>query len=199
MENERKRLYIIMCTLAVAVVGLSIAYAALSTQLTVTMSSITSGDDDNPITWNVGFVPGTVTPTVGGTSSTGRECGNATVTASSVSVAATKLSKPEDSCTYALTIKNTGSIAATLANIVPTQPSSTTCSQATGSTMVCGNITYKLTTDAAGSTALTTGGTLAASTGTLPVYLVVKYTGTSVATSTVTQSSGTFTITYNQA
>ena len=29
MEKERKRLYIIMCTLAVAVVGLSIAYAAL--------------------------------------------------------------------------------------------------------------------------------------------------------------------------
>jgi len=199
MENERKRLYIIMCTLAVAVVGLSIAYAALSTQLTVTMNSVSSSD--TPLVWQVGFQPGTVTPTAGGTSATGRSCGNATVETASVTVAATQLSKPDDSCTYALTIKNTGTIAATLASIVPTQPTGTgvTCSTASGATMVCGNITYKLTTDSAGSTALVTGGTLAAETGTLPVYLVVKYTGSTVASSAITQSAGAFTLTYNQA
>ena len=195
MEQERKRLYIIMCTLAVAVVGLSIAYAALSTQLSVTLNSV----QNEPMSWNVGFQPGTVNATVGGTSATGRVCGAATVTASSVSLASTTLSKPDDSCTYALTIKNTGTIDATLATISPTQPTSITCNPAANATMVCGNITYKLTTDAAGNTALTTGGTLAAETGTLPVYLVVKYTGTTLSGTAVTHSNGSFTLTYNQA
>jgi hypothetical protein len=198
MENERKRLYIIMCTLAVAVVGLSIAYAALSTQLTITMSTVQN--DASGTTWNVGFNPGTITATVGGTNSTvGRSCGTATATASSVTVANTTLSKPDDSCTYQLQIKNTGSIAATLASITQTAPTSTSCSTTTGPTMTCGNITYKLTTDAAGSTALTTGGTLAATTGTLTVYLSVKYTGTTLSSSAITQAGGTFTLTYNQA
>lgn len=196
MEQERKRLYIIMCTLAVAVVGLSIAYAALSTQLSITMSSV---QNNTNITWEVGFVPGTVNATADGTSATGRSCGAATVTADTVTVASTQLSKPDDSCTYALTIKNTGTIAATLASINPQVPSGITCNPASGSNMVCGNITYKLTTDAAGSTALTAGGTLAASTGTLPVYLVVKYTGTSLSSTQVTHTNPGFTLTYNQA
>ena len=195
MEKERKRLYIIMCTLAVAVVGLSIAYAALSTQLSVTMSSV----KNSTITWAVGFQPGTVTGVSSGTSTTGLSCGDATVTASSVSVATTTLSKPEDSCRYALTIKNTGDTAATLDTINPTQPSGATCTTATGATMVCGNITYKLTTDQAGEVALTTGGSLAAQTGTLPVYLHIKYTGTSTSAEAISQTGGVFTLTYNQA
>lgn len=194
MEKERKRLYIIMCTLAVAVVGLSIAYAALSTQLSLTMSSV----QNSPVTWAVGFQPGTVTGVADGTSTTGLTCGDATVTASSVTVATTTLSKPDDSCRYALTIKNTGDIAAELASINPTQPSGATCTTATGATMVCGNITYKLTTDQAGETALTSGGTLAAETGTLPVYLHIKYTGTTTG-DTISQTGGVFTLTYNQA
>lgn len=195
MEKERRRLYVIMCTLAVAVVGLSIAYAALSTQLTATLSTV---KNNGPMTWAVGFVPGTVNGTPGGTSATGRTCGAATVTASTVSVAETTLSKPDDSCTYALTIKNTGDIAATLASINATQPSGATCT-VSGASMVCGNITYKLTTDASGNTLLAQGGTLAASTGTLPVYLVVKYTGATVSSTAISQTNGSFTLTYNQA
>lgn len=196
MEKERRRLYVIMCTLAVAVVGLSIAYAALSTQLTATLSTVKN--DPSGTTWNVGFVAGTVNGTPGGTSATGRSCGAATVTASTVSVGETTLSKPDDSCTYALTIKNTGSIAATLASINATQPSGASCT-VSGASMVCGNITYKLTTDASGNTLLAQGGTLAASTGTLPVYLVVKYTGSTVSSTAISQTNGSFTLTYNQA
>ncbi len=194
MDNERKRLYIIMCTLAVAVVGLSIAYAALSTTLTITMNSVSNSD----IVWAVGFEPGTVNATAGGTSATGRTCGAATVTEASVSVANTILSKPDDSCTYALTIKNTGDINATLASIVPTQPGGATCSTASNSTMVCGDITYKLTTDSNGTTALASGGALNAG-ASLPVYLVIKYTGETPSASQISQSNGKFTLTYNQA
>lgn len=193
--KDRKNIYLSIVALVVAVIGLSVAYAALSTTLNISFGNV----NQSAMTWNVGFQTGTVTGTASGTSATGRSCGSATVTADTVTVADTTLSKPGDTCTYALTIKNTGSIAANLATITPKAPTSVTCGTATGGKMVCGNITYKLTTDAAGNTILTTNKTLAASTGTLPVYLVVSYTGADVNATEVTQSSAAFTLIYNQA
>ena len=64
--------------------------------------------------------------------------------------------------------------------------------------MVCGNITYKLTTDSTGNTLLTTGGTLAKTSGTQNIYLVIKYTGTELVSSDVSQNNGGFTLVYNQ-
>ena len=206
MANERKRLYVIMCALAVAVVALSIAYAALSATLNIGVSSV----QQTPQTWNVAFEAGTVTGTAAGTSAVGRSCGTATVNATTASIAATELSKPGDKCTYALTIKNTGSINATLASITPTQPTGTgvSCGTASGAQMVCGNITYTLAKyicmacapyfNTSGSL-LPTGGTLAASTGTLPVYLIAEYTGETLAGTEIVQSNAGFTLVYNQA
>ena len=196
MANERKRLYVIMCALAVAVVALSIAYAALSATLNIGVSSV----QQTPQTWNVAFEAGTVTGTAAGTSAVGRSCGTATVNATTASIAATELSKPGDKCTYALTIKNTGSINATLASITPTQPTGTgvSCGTASGAQMVCGNITYTLASNTSGSL-LPTGGTLAASTGTLPVYLIAEYTGETLAGTEIVQSNAGFTLVYNQA
>lgn len=196
MANERKRLYVIMCALAVAVVALSIAYAALSATLNIGVSSV----QQTPQTWNVAFQAGTVNGTPGGTSAVGRSCGTATVNATTASIAATELSKPGDKCTYALTIKNTGSINATLASITPTQPTGTgvSCSTASGAQMVCGNITYTLASNTSGSL-LPTGGTLAASTGTLPVYLIAEFTGETLAGTEIIQSNAGFTLVYNQA
>lgn len=195
---RRRNLQIILVGAVLMIVGISVAFAAMSTALQITTNSVVQQTNS----WNIGFVTGTVTGTAGGTSATGRSCGNATVTASSVSVAATNLSKPDDSCTYTLQIKNNGTIAGTLANIQPTNPTGTnvTCGTSSGATMVCGNITYKLTTDAAGSTALntTTNATLSAS-ATRTIYLVVKFTGTAPTSSQITQSGAKFTLTYNQA
>jgi len=97
----------------------------------------------------------------------------------------------------ALNIKNSGGIAAKLSAITPTKPGSTTCATASGGNMVCGNITYKLTTDSAGSTVLTSQ-TLAAGAA-LPVYLVVSYTGTTLNSTAVTQSNATFSLAFAQA
>ena len=196
MANERKRLYVIMCALAVAVVALSIAYAALSATLNIGVSSV----QQTPQTWNVAFEAGTVNGTAAGTSAVGRSCGTATVNATTASIAATELSKPGDKCTYALTIKNTGSINATLASITPTQPTGTgvSCSTASGAQMVCGNITYTLASNTSGSL-LPTGGTLAASTGTLPVYLIAEFTGETLPGAEIVQSNAGFTLVYNQA
>ncbi len=192
MDNERKRLYIIMCTLAVAVVGLSIAYAALSTTLTITMNSVSNSD----IVWAVGFEPGTVNATAGGTSATGRTCGAATVTEASVSVANTILSKPDDSCTYALVIKNSGTIGAKLTGVTATAPTSTTCTN-NGASLVCGNITYKLATNNTGSPLLATNSTIAAG-GSQNVYLIVSYTCSELNNSAVTQAGASFSLVYSQ-
>jgi uncharacterized repeat protein (TIGR01451 family) len=195
MKNERKSLFVIVTILTIAVLGLSIAYAALSTTLTARFSEVAQ----QSLRWEVGFVEGSVAGVGSGTSDAGRTCGVASVSQSSASVAETILSKPGDKCTYALTIKNTGTIDANLGSINPTQPSSVTCTTASGATMVCGNLTYKITTDAAGTTVLTPNRLLEKSTGELPVYLVVAYTGDEVSGTQNTQAGAAFTLTYNQA
>ena len=197
MKIERRDLNLLLIVAVVLIAGIGIGYAALSTTMTITFGDVTQ----SVLTWNVGFdtTGSPISGTAAGTSATGRTCGTATVTATTVTVADSQLSKPGDKCTYALTIKNTGTIPAILSTITPTKPSGITCNTATGGNMVCGNITYKLTTDAAGSTVLTTGGTLAASTGTLPVYLVVSYTGTTLNSAAVNHTGASFALTYDQA
>ncbi len=192
--KNRKTLTVVLAIVSVLVLGIVVAYAALSTALNVSFSGISQ----NALTWNVGFQGSSASGTAAGTSSTGRSCGTATITSSTVSVASTTLSKPGDKCTYTLTIKNSGTIAATLSSITPTKPTSTTCATASGATMVCGNITYKLTSDSGGSTALVTNKTLAAGASST-VYLVASYTGTGLNSSAVTQSGAKFAINYAQA
>ncbi|MBR1936920.1 MAG: hypothetical protein IJ842_04420 [Bacilli bacterium] len=194
MEQERKeqqnnKTILIVTILCAALFGLSIAYAALSATLTITMGKVTQ----NALSWNVGFETGTVT----GTKTGGATCGQATATADTVTVANTTLQTLHDKCVYKLKIKNTGSVAAQLSSITAKSPSSVTCNTSTTSQMVCGNITYKLTTDAAGSSLLGTGGTLAASSGTLDVYLSAEYTGTETGSASE-QSNGGFTLVYSQ-
>jgi uncharacterized repeat protein (TIGR01451 family) len=195
MKSERKSLFVIVTILAIAVLGLSIAYAALSSMLTARFSSVAQ----NTLTWDVGFVEGTVGGTASGTSDVGMSCGTASVSKSSASVDETTLSKPGDKCTYALTIKNTGNIDANLASINPTQPNSTSCEIASGAQMVCGNLTYKITTDAAGTTLLTANRLLENTNGQLPVYLIVAYTGDELSSTAIAQEGAVFTLTYNQA
>ena len=64
---------------------------------------------------------------------------------------------------------------------------------------MCGNITYKLTTNAAGSTVISSSNFSVAAGATKDLYLVVRYTGTSLASSAVTQSGASFSLPFNQA
>lgn len=192
-QKNQKQMLTIIGAIVLLIIGVSVAYAALSSTLNISTGNVTQ----STLSWEVGFEPGSVTATVGGTSSTGRSCGTATVTANSVIVGASALSKPDDSCTYQLTIKNTGGIDAKLTTITPVAPNSTSCTNS-GASMVCGNLTYKLATDAAGTSLLALNSSLEKSVGTQTVYLIVKYTGTEVSTSTVEQNSGGFTLVYSQ-
>ena len=192
--KNRRILNISLAVVSVLVLGIVVAYAALSTVLNVSFSGITQ----NALTWNVGFQGSSASGAAAGTSSTGRSCGTANITSNSVSVASTTLSKPGDKCTYTLTIRNSGSIAATLSSITPTKPTGITCGTASGATMVCGNITYKLTSDSGGNSAISQNTTLAAGASNT-VYLVASYTGTGLNSSAVTQSGARFTLNYAQA
>lgn len=196
MKNERKSLFVIVTILAVAVLGLSIAYAALSTTLTARLGQVSQSAQ----VWAVGFEEGTVAGQKSGTSTEDITCSNATVSTSQAAVTGDViLQKPGDTCTYQLKIKNTGSIDANLSLITPTQPSGVTCESASGAKMVCGNITYKLTTDQAGETLLTADRLLVKTTGELTVYLIATFSGTTVSSSEVTHTGVQFTLNYSQA
>ncbi len=192
MKN-RDNLTIIVGILIVAIVGLTIAYAALSTNLKVTYSNVTQ----NAATWKVAFVTAdSVSGTAAGTSATGRSCGTAAVTETTVTVAKTVLSKPSDACSWAVTVKNTGSIAAKLSSITTTAPSGVSCTGTNTGSLVCGNITYQILK---GSAVLAKDESLAASTGSLSLTVKATYTGTSVNASAVTQAGAGFTLAWGQA
>lgn len=156
MKNlKRNNLNIIIFTLVISLGCLTLAYAVLSATLNISFGNVTQ----NAITWDVGFEGTTVEGVSGGTSDTGRSCGIASITSNTVTLATTSLSKPGDKCTYPLKIKNNGGIVAELTAITPRSPTDTSCT-ANGSSMICGNITYKLTNDTEGTTPLSLNTTL---------------------------------------
>ena len=191
---KKEELKFVLLVAAILVVGVGIAYAALSTTLSITFGTVTQ----SALSWNVAFTGTSAPVTAAGTSDTGRSCGAATVTATSVTVADTSLSKPGDKCTYTLTVKNSGTVAAKLNAITPTAPSGISCGTAAGGNLVCGNITYKLTTDAAGSTLLTTGGALNPN-NTQTIYLVAMYNANTLQSTAITHTGAKFTLSYVQA
>ncbi len=198
--RSNKKLKMLLLVVAVLLVGISVAYAALSATLNVTVNKVTQNAGSfNVVFYNTGS--SVAATNVGGTSATGRSCGTATITSSSVTIADTQLSKPDDSCQYTLTLKNIGTITAKLASITPTSPSGTTCSTSSGARMVCGasgkEITYTITTDTGASTLLTTSTsqvTSFAANATLTVYLTAKYTGSSLNSTAVNQTGASFTL-----
>ena len=195
MKKDKSIIFVIFI-LMIATLALSIAFSSLSTLLNINYGDV----NQSAQTWDVGFdtsgSPLAASST--GTSAAGRICGAATITKDSVSIADTQLSKPGDTCTWSLTIQNLGTIDAELNSVTPIiGENSCTIS---GSSIVCGNITYKLTTDQAGTTLLSSqiNSTLAKTSGTKDVYLIATYSSNSIGGSSNTQSGIGFTILYNQ-
>lgn len=196
-KSNEKTLYIIIGVLCIAVVGLSIAFAALSAYLEINFGAISQGDQ----TWNVAFeTSNSITADVFGTSSTGRSCGTASATSTLVSISDTTLSKPEDGCRWQLKIKNTGTITAKLHSINFTQPTgiSDCVISEHESSMVCGNITYKLTKDLDGlillsdTTDIIEGGT------DLPVYMFALYNSNNVVNTEIEHSNVSLQLNFSQ-
>ena len=189
----KKQLKFLLLVAMIFVVGTGVAFAALSATLNITFGSLTQ----NPIYWSVEFQGNSATPETIGTSSTELECGNATITSTAVTVATSKLSKPGDKCKYTLTIRNGGTLNAKLTNITPSSPSGTTCTTAAGGNMVCGSLTYRLSSSPDGDTVLPIDTILNAGTNTT-VYLMIIYNSESLQTVESTQTGAKFSLVYEQ-
>lgn len=194
MNKERKTMYISILALVIAVVGVSIAYAALSTSLKVKFGTVTQ----SAFNWDIKLNKGTVNGVSSGTSTT--VCGNATVTDSSVSIGSVTLSKPGDKCTYPLTAQNKGDVDAVLSSITATSPDGVSCNSSSEGKLVCGNVVYSLTSDSNGVNFLKRGEQRIAKTnGTADFYLVVSYSvSPEVSNEEITHTGAGFTVVYGQ-
>ena len=82
MKNT-KNLKIVLGAVIIGILTITIAYAALSATLNVSVSEVTQ---QGGLSWKVAFTGSSASATVGGTSDTGRACGNATISETSFSV-----------------------------------------------------------------------------------------------------------------
>ncbi len=174
MTNNRKNVMIAML-LAVLVV-MAVAYAAFSTALTIngtaTISSSWDVKFDSTKTSGTGVIATTIGKT-GGTAPSG-----GTIAYSNGDTTATlgaTLYQPGDTVVYTLTVKNSGSLAATLGTPTMTATSGGSCS-GSGTSTVC--------TSTAGHVEFTIGSfsktSLTANGGTATINVTAKFKNTTV-------------------
>ncbi len=194
MNKDRKVMYVSLLSLVVAVVGVSMAYAALSTSLKIKFGTVTQSSFNWDIKLNSGIVAGVSS----GTGTT--VCGNATVTDSSATIDSIKLSKPGDKCTYPLEVQNKGDIDANLTSITATSPDGVACNRMEEGKLVCGNVVYSLANDSAGTSLLTSREQkVERINGVSNFYLVVSYEVLpNVSNEEVTHIGAGFTLVYGQ-
>ena len=198
MRNQQK-LTVIIVGLLVMVIGLSVAYAALSATLNVTANKVST----SVISWEVSLSCSLTT--TGGTSETGRSCGTVSTSGSTITIADTQLSKPGDYCLYTCTVTNNSGVAISLGSInstAPTKSSGTESCSASGAAITCTYVKYQLcTAQSSGtcSTALSTsnGGVSANSTKT--IYLLNSYTSSNLNSAGAVLANAKFSLVYNQA
>lgn len=191
MKKEHRIMNFSISILIVAVISLSIAFAAFSTNVNIRFGKVTQ----KAITFDIGFQEGTIEGEEHGTSETGRICGNALAIKDNVTVNSTTLSKPGDRCSYNLVVKNYGGMAARLATVTPRTPDGIACDFSEEAKMICGNITYKLTEDISGNNLISLNEKLGIN-KTKTIYLTVSYTGNNINNVSNTQSGAGFTLNY---
>ena len=102
MNSRRTKLIIIAC-LCVAILGLSIGYALLSTRLNITGTAKVPAS-----TWDVVFLEDEIDITETGMA----KCNIGTIEGTSISGMSVEFTKPGDSCTFSIPVKNNGNISA---------------------------------------------------------------------------------------
>ena len=144
MEKERGAKIIAIVALLIAVVGLTVGYAAYSSTLTINGTA-----NVDPASWKVNFGYKT------GDSLTGTIKGHATETTAptladtTISGFDVTLTAPGDSVTYNFLIKNSGTLNAKLANFtmgtLTCAPNASSSISPEDATKLCGELTYTLT------------------------------------------------------
>ena len=194
MERNGQTKNIILGVLLVAVVTLSIAYAVLSTSLSINAQATVKGAN-----WNVQFAAKSgqsnlCTITKGSASSnagfvTGKQ---GTLDATSLTNLGVNFSVPGDKVVCTWDVKNTGDIDAKLATFTKGTPSSTDAN-------VTSNIEYKLTYDSEAGTVVKQNDTLAhGTTKTLVLTIGYKSTATYIPSTDVAINGLSATLLYQQ-
>lgn len=197
MEKERGAKVIAIVALLIAVVGLTVGYAAYSSTLTINGTA-----NVDPASWKVNFDYKTGTSLTGATTGHAAENTAPTLADTTISGFDVTLKAPGDSVTYNFLIKNSGTLNAKLANFTM---GTLTCAPNTGSsisqedaTKLCGELKYTLAY-ADGST-ITTGETLNANDSKeLELKLEWPSTSTLSVTDDVKVTIGATTFVYEQA
>lgn len=197
MERERKYKIIAFVALIIAVISLSIGYAAWSTTLTISGTAKV-----DPSTWSVKFAyksGSSLTPTIeGNASSTG-----ATLTSTSVSGFDITLKAPGDSVTYNWLVKNEGGLDAELKTFnmgnISCAPGTGSSTNQTQANNLCSDLEYTLTY--ANGSAISVGDQLAKTNGSAELKLTLKWKSNStvVVPDDVKVTVGTTTMIYEQS
>lgn len=190
MLNKRDREFKVVAVIAllIAVVGLSVAYAALSTTLKITGSATV-----NSATWQVKFVEGGTWENFGDASATGPTYGVTTL--SNIVVT---LVKPGDKAVYEFKVANTGTLPAKLSSSTIGTLSCTGGTNQDEANATCANLSYTLVYKDTG-VAPSEGDTLAkGSSRDLLLTVEFKDTASTVPASAVTVSGITATLEYVQ-
>lgn len=185
---------ILLGVLAVGLIGITVAYATLSQQLTINGTAKVAS-----ATWDVHFEKMSAGSKVGYAEIA--TTGKLTASGTTVSGSFGTLKAPGDSITYTFYVKNGGSINAKITGINPTTPGKTCAPATTGgsasvATTVCNGITYTIQyTD--GGKNLAVGDTLTAG-ETKQITMKVAKTDNTLASEDVTVTATPMTITYSQ-
>ena len=140
MKDDKKVLYgLVVLALVLSVVGISIGFAAMSTDLTINGSA-----EVVPASWDIKFkdlssptITGDAEVTTAPTITSDTHIGNYAV----------KLTKPGDSVTYTFKVANDGTIDALLTNFIKATPTftGTGATAAADATIVQNNFVYTIT------------------------------------------------------
>ena len=193
MKDDKKVLYgLVVLALVLSVVGISIGFAAMSTDLTINGSA-----EVVPASWDIKFkdlssptITGDAEVTTAPTITSDTHIGNYAV----------KLTKPGDSVTYTFKVANDGTIDALLTNFIKATPTftGTGATAAADATIVQNNFVYTITYSDDTAITKNTDELDAKSYKTVKLVVGYKDDATTLPTNAVTISGLDITFTYGQ-
>ena len=200
-RDNQKKLFSIVGAILLVLAGITIAYAALSATLNITINKVTQ----NAETWAIAFDTTAVSPTVTGSGAT---CPAVTPTATAVSIGNVTLNYPGDKCVYALKIKNTGTIAAKVTGITKIGSDCSALTATNKAEFNCGTVgttnpyvNVKITqTSATGNIVTSSSPATYAASSTTNVWLTLEYNSgaTAPVSTTANYSNIGFSFTFGQ-
>lgn len=134
---KRKKLYIILSIIIISLLSLTIAYAVLSTTL-----SITGGANINASTWKIALIPSSdSTVTTGSATYT-----TPTITGTSIGNYSVSLTKPGDSVTMVFNVENQGTLNAEIDSVINSIPTCTSLdNNPNDEQLICDNLEISMT------------------------------------------------------